>query len=134
MILTYTPADGEPQTWRFQPTKMKAHEAEAIEKRTGWDWGEFGEHLLRGSVLARRALLWTFLRRVHPTLRFEDVSFAIDEVTLELERAELIVQREQVEKLEVLAGPEKVAALAMLDEQIEAAPEESGKAAASSDA
>lgn len=134
MYLTYKPADGEPQQWSFQPAKMKAHEAEAIEKKTGWDWGEFGEHLLKGSVLARRALLWTFLRRLHPVLRFEDVDFAVDELTLELDRAELVAQREQLSKLDILAGPEKAAALAVLDEQIGQAPEEPGKAPASSDA
>lgn len=133
MYLSYTPETGDPQRWHFAPAKMKAAEAEAIEKRTGWDWGEFGEHLLKGSVLARRALLWTFLRRVHQTLRFEDVDFSVDELTLELEKSELINQRDQLVRMDVLAGPEKATALAMLDEEIDKAPDGPGKASASND-
>lgn len=132
MYLSYTPADGEPQRWEFTPNKMDSQEAEAIEKRTGWDWGEFGRHLLAGSVLARRALLWTYQRRVHHTLRFEDVRFATGELTLELDKAELQETRDQLAASEAISPEEKAAALSMLDKEIEQAPEAPGKAPASS--
>lgn len=133
MFLSYTPEDGEPQRWEFQPNKIRSQEAEAIEKRTGWDWGEFGKHLLSGSVLARRALLWTYQRRVHPTLRFEDVDFATGEVILELDKEELQQQRDALADSETIGAEEKATALALLDAEIEKAPEPPGKASASSD-
>jgi hypothetical protein len=131
MYLVYRPEDGEEQRWTFNPKKIRAAEAEALEKRTGWDFEEFGLHLLKGSVLARRALLWTYLRRVHHTLRFEDVDFAVGEVELQYDKDELTLMREQVEKTHGGSDAERVQMLAALDEQIADAPEAEGKASAS---
>lgn len=127
MFFIYSPEDGEPQEWWFDPQKVRAQEAEAIEKRTGWDWAEFGVHLLKGSALARRALLWTYLRRTHHILRFEDVDFALGEVTVEYSKEELENIREQTDKAD--ADPaQKVLMLQQLDAQIAEAREGPGKA------
>lgn len=134
MYLVYRPDGSEPQEWWFDPQKLRAQEAEAIEKRTGWDFAEFGSHLLRGSVLARRALLWTFQRQVHHTLRFEDVDFATGEVELEYSKEELQRMRESAADLDGLDQVEREAALRDIDQQIEAAREGPGKAPASSNA
>lgn len=131
MFLTYTPGDGEAQRWEFNPAKVRSDEAEAIERCTGWDWGEFSMHVLNDSVLARRALLWTFLRRVHKVLRFEDVHFALDEVELEFDAAELGGIRESVAAQRFDTEAERDAALAHLDKLIANAPQPPGKAGAS---
>lgn len=129
MYLIYKPEGEDEQRWWFDPRKMKAREAEAIEKRTGWDWQEVGDHLMKGSSLARRALLWTYLRREHHVLRFEDVDFAMDEVDLEFSKEEL--QRIRDKAAEADSTPETAQAIDFLDAQIAEAPEGPGKAPAS---
>lgn len=131
MFLIYKPEDGEEQRWPFSPKKVRAAEAEAIEKRTGWDYEEFGLHLVKGSVLARRALLWTYLRRVHHNLRFEDVDFAVGEVELEFDKDELRTMREQISEQRFASEADRESMLSAIDAQIELAPEPEGKASAS---
>ncbi|HET6504619.1 MAG TPA: hypothetical protein VFG87_28050 [Amycolatopsis sp.] len=128
MFLIYKPGDGEEQEWWFDPQDMRVKEAEAVEKRTGWDWTEYFIHLLAGSVLARRALLWTFQRRIHPTLRFEDVDFAMSELTLEYDQAELQRLRDKTAEQDGVTAEQ----LAQLDEQVTQARPGLGKAPASS--
>lgn len=132
MFFVYAPEDGERQDWWFDPGKVRAQEAEAIEKRTGWDWSEFGVHLIKGSALARRALLWTFQRRVHHTLRFEDVDFALGEVTIEYSKGELEKMRAETERQDNISAEEKALMLAQLDREMAEAKESPGKASASS--
>jgi hypothetical protein len=135
--LIYTP-EGEPrQEWAYKPGQIRAGHAELLERRTGLPWGEFNQQLARGSVLCRRALLWHFLRQSHATLRFEDVDFGLDELTLEFDRDEWKHIREQVEQVKLPAGtPDEVreAMLAELDKEAATAPEAPGKASASTDA
>jgi hypothetical protein len=97
VILTHAPADGDKREWQFRPDDMLNHESEAIERRTEWTWQEFLMNLQKGSTLARRALLWTMLRREHHVLRFEDVSFAQGEVSVDYERGELAELLEQAQ-------------------------------------
>lgn len=123
MLLTYHPAgDESPQVFTFKLELMRSKEVEAIEKRTGWTFGqEFREQLLKGGSLARRALLWTFLRRAHPFLKFDDVDFADHEVTLEMDAGELVEQRAAVIKLAetgAIASDDVDTALAMIDAQL----------------
>lgn len=124
MRLTYHPAgQDEPTVWTFDLGAMRSQEVEAIEKRTGLVFGsEFREQLLKGGSLARRALLWTFQRRAHPFLRFDDVDFADSEVVIELDAREMVAQRDEIRKL-VEAGKvnadDAETALMMLDAQID---------------
>jgi hypothetical protein len=70
MYLTYKPEDQETQRFLYEPGKLRVAETEAIEDRTGMPYGgDFKIALLKGQVRARRALLWTFLRRLHPSIR-----------------------------------------------------------------
>lgn len=133
MLLTYTPADGDEQVFEFKPDDMLNHEAEAIEKRTDWTWDEFLVNLQKGSTLARRALLWTFLRRVHHTLRFEDVKFSRKELRLDYDLGELAEMREAVEKAPETPGVSKEAMLAALDAEMAKALPDPGKARGNSD-
>ena len=137
MILTYAPKDGDRQVWQFKADDMLNAESELIEKRTDWTWIEFLERLQKGSTLARRALLWTLLRRTHATLRFEDVRFAQGELTLDFDADELRALREAVASGPEVSGLNKDLILAKLDQEIaeqEAAGRDPGKAPANSDA
>jgi len=132
MLFSYKPDDGDAQQWTFRPRKFPSHEAEAIENATGMTWSEFSEQVLKGSVRARRALLWILLRRQHPVLKFNDVAFSLDEVELELEPDELRAMRGELEKVD---DPDvRSLALAQIDEQIaEAEAKDAPKEADSAD-
>ena len=136
MKVVYRPDGGEAQSWTYKPGKVRAGDAELIERRVGVSWDEFNRQVAQGSALARRALLWHFQRQTHPTLRFEDVDFAMDELRVEFDRDEIATIREQLAKVKLPDGvPEQAreAVLASLDAETRKAPEPPGKAPASSD-
>jgi hypothetical protein len=107
MQFTYTP-DGsdEPQVWDFSPDKLMSPEAEAIERQTGFTFAEWQDKVLSGSVTAIHGLLWVMLKRENPTLKYDQVVFAMGEVGLDFtaeERAEILrelLKRDAIEGLE----------------------------------
>lgn len=134
MKFVYRPDGDTEQTWTYKPGKVRAGDAELIERRVGMTWNEFNQALAQGSVLARRALLWHFLRQTHSVLRFEDIDFAVGEVTLEFDRDEMRTIRDEMAKAKI-PGVDDVARermVAELDREVLAAPEpDEGKAPAS---
>ena len=119
MILVYAPADGDEQRWEFQLGRLRVMEIEAIEKRTDMAYDtEFRENLLKGQVRARRALLWTMLRRQHPTLRFDDVDFAADELRLEFDRSEWQSMYDDVAAAAGLSDEDREFRLALIGAEI----------------
>lgn len=116
MYLIYTPADGDAQRWRYQPRKLMTAERETLERVTDRHFAQFTQDVLAGNALCRRALLWVFLKRQHPTLRFADVDFAWDELRLEFSRQEIQLQLERLE--DTLAGAELVAARAQIEGEL----------------
>lgn len=135
MILIYKPDGQEQQQWLVQLGKLRVMETEAIEKRTGLAYGtEFKAELLKGATRARRALLWTYLRREHPALRFEDVDFCDDELELQMDRDELAESRARLLATDDMDADIKVLTLAEIDRQLAEAPEPPGKAPVKSDA
>jgi hypothetical protein len=73
MFVTFDKDDGSvPEIWEFDPNKVRASQAEMVEKRYGQPWDVFLRDLIKGSMLARRVLLWHLTRLSHHTLRFED--------------------------------------------------------------
>ena len=126
MYLIYHPeGDAEPQRFRYNPRKIMSAEREWIERRTEMNWSEFTKEVVAGSSLCRRALLYTFLKRDHAKVKWEDVDFAWDELRLEYSKAELINLRSSIPD----SAPPPV--LEKFDEQIEAAfedPDDEGKA------
>ena len=88
MIITYQPEGAQPTTWDFKPQKLLNAEAEAIERHTGWTFDEFQDRLMKGSVLAMRALLFVMLKRGDPTLKWDAVQFALGDVKLDMDDAE----------------------------------------------
>ena len=130
MYLVYKPeGSDEPKRWRYQPRKLMSAEREMLEKRTGKNFTEFTVDVQKGNSQCRRALLFMYLKREHPGIRYEDVDFAWDELTLEHSTGELREMRNQVEG--TVPAEQRDAVLAKLDEEIEQAfedPEEEGKA------
>lgn len=123
MKVTYTPEDGDEQVFDYNPNKLMSAEREALESRTGKPFSDFAMGVLKGNALCRRALLHVLLKRQHPTLRFDDVDFQWDELTVEMTKGETELA---VARLREKGGNEQMidAMLAQLD----TAPEDEGKA------
>lgn len=130
MYLVYSPeGQEEPTRWKYNPRKIMSAEREWIERRTDRNWSEFTKDVIQGSSLCRRALLYVFLKREHPTVKWDDVDFAWDELKLEYSKAELIELRSTV--AESVSGDERAAVLEKLDTEIAEAfedPDDEGKA------
>ena len=128
MYLRYTPEGSDTQEWPISLGKFRTMEVEAIERMTGLDYGtEFKQKLMKGNGAARRALLWTVLRRAHPTLKYVDVDFADDEVVLQMDTDELTELRDAVATAP-MSEDERTLALDAIARDIEAAPAPPGKA------
>lgn len=130
MYLVYKPeGSGEPKRWKYQPKKLMSAEREMLERRTGKNFSEFTVDVQKGSSQCRRALLYMYLKREHPGVRYEDVDFAWDELTLEHSRGELIEMRKSA--VDTVSPAQLDAVLAKFDEMIDEAfedPDEEGKA------
>lgn len=125
MFLIYSPA-GEPRReWVFKPNDILNREAEQIEKVCSCTWQEFLERLQKGQTMARRALLWTMLRRDHSVLRFSDVEFRQGELDVEFDKDELREIRSSTERAPEVAfdGKDRDAVLEVIDQEIERARE-----------
>ena len=97
MYLIYQPeGDEEPQRFLYKPQKLMSAEREHLERRSRMDFADFTKGVLNGNAVCRRALLWVMLKRQHPTLKFEDVDFAWDELRLEYSKQEYELMRENL--------------------------------------
>jgi hypothetical protein len=77
LLLQYTPDPDKPDETRefaFKHDQMLSVEADAIERVTGLTWDEVGEQFLKGSSKVQRAVLWVFLKRENPQLKFTDLN------------------------------------------------------------
>lgn len=119
MRITYTPPDGPAQEWDFRPGRLMSIEAEAIERQTGWTFEEFGQKFMAGSALARHALLWVLLKRKNPGVKYADINFAMDEVTVDLDDDEYARLRERVLGSDELTDTAKAELLAQFPEHAE---------------
>ena len=114
MLIIYRPDGAPEQTWEFDPQELLDVEATAIERVTGWTYGEFGEQFIKGSILARKALLWVLRKRTEPTLKFRDVAFRVRELDWKLDADERAKAREAMPDL---AEDEQAAVQMLLDAQ-----------------
>lgn len=97
MYLVYQPEGAEePKKFLYKPQKLMAPEREALERRSRMDFADFTKGVLNGNAVCRRALLWVMLKREHPTLKYEDVDFAWDELKLEYSKQEYQLMRDQI--------------------------------------
>jgi len=134
MLVTYTPEDGDRQTWEFNPGRVRQSETEIIEKRYGKTYEAFKEGVTSGDSRARRVLLWHLLRRDHHTLRFEDTpDFFMDELVVEYSRDEMLDLRDRIVKAN-LPEDERTDILAALDLELGDVVDGEGKAVAPSGA
>lgn len=123
MKVTYNPEDGEEQVFNYNPNKLLSVEREALEKRTGRAFNDFAMGVLKGDALCRRALLHVLLKRVHPTLSFDDVDFCWDELTVEMTKGEIQLA---VDKLREKKGNDEL--IESMMRGFDEAPEDEGKA------
>lgn len=72
MFVTYTPEDGDAQTWEFLPDRVRSTEQVIVEKHYGGTWAEFCAGVMKGQAHARRVLLCHLIRRQHPALQLRD--------------------------------------------------------------
>jgi len=100
-----------------------------LERRTGMNFTEFTQAVVKGNSQCRRALLFMYLKREHAGIKYDDVDFAWDELVLEHSRGELLEMRKSVE--DTVPAHLRESVLAKLDEEIGEAyedPDEEGKA------
>jgi hypothetical protein len=132
VYLVYQPEGSEePKRWPYNPRKLMSAEREVIERRCEMVFADFTKAVIQGSSLARRALLWVFLKRDHPTMKWDDVDFAWDELRLEYSRQEFDQMIEDARNSETLSGDQREAVLTSLRAERETAfedPEHEGKA------
>ena len=118
MKFIYKPEGAEPREWVYRPRKMLNVESEAIEEITGWTYAEFGEKFMAGSMKAYHALLWVFLRRGTPGLKYDAVQFSMDEVDTDYDDDEIRDMVTQLEEHEDELGDAELAALTELREEL----------------
>ena len=106
MKFVYKPEGTEPKKWDFAPRKLLVAELIEIEKRTGLAFEEWSQRFRSSSALAIHAYLYVMLKRELPTLKWDDLSWTMDEVDFELgddeastARAALEAKRETAEGL-----------------------------------
>lgn len=86
--LVYKPKGNEPQSWPVEPDKMLSPEVMAIERLTKMTFAEWGDALGRGSITALHALLYVLLKREHPVLRPDDLSFSMEDIDIVADEAD----------------------------------------------
>jgi hypothetical protein len=122
VFVVYTPENGDPNAWEFNPRRVRSSQAILIENRYGKQWDVFVADLMRGSMSARRVLLWHLIRQTHATLRFEDTpDFFPEELVVEFSRAELVSMREAVDENSGISDEDKAIMLSAIDTEIEKA-------------
>lgn len=118
MHVTYHPSDGGEQTWDFDPTKVRASQAELIEKRYGKNWDQFCADVQSGNIRARRVLLWHLMAKEHHTLRYEDTpDFLAGELLVQHSATELAALRDRLMKASIPDG-DREQMMAALDIEI----------------
>lgn len=122
MILTYTAAEGDVQTFHFQFKTLGNDQAEDMEDVTGKNFVELQDLVGAGNMRARRALLWVLMKKQHPMLKFADLQYPVGAVSIDMELDELLEARAAVAELLTSkpSTPEIDAAINQMDESIAA--------------
>lgn len=122
MRITYTPEGAEPQVFEFKPKKLMSPEAEAIERHTGMTYKQFADAIGETSMLATHALLWVFLKRKDPTLKYDQVQFCLEEIEFDLdddETTEAVVELQRRQADRPLTDDEAEALQQLQEAQVE---------------
>lgn len=116
MIIVYAPDDGETHRWDLKAARILATEAEAVERVTDLDWNTARAKVIKGSMLALRAIAWVLLKRQQPSLRYGQFDPAAGELDWQYDADERAVIRENIAKDPDLTDEEKAEFLAAFDE------------------
>jgi len=136
MWVEYKPEDpsvsGDGGRWQFDPARVLGAHAEMIERRFGSTWEQFSVAVMRGSIKARRILLWYFRMLAHPGYRLEDLpEFYTGELVVSFDVSELTAMRGDAERAEWDTAEEREGVLMAIDKQLaEAIGEEEERLAA----
>ncbi len=122
MIVTFTPTEGDSRVYEFKPRKMLSVEAEEIERLTGKTFSEAVAAVQSGSALARRALVFVFEKRTHPTLQWRSFDFPYGAVEVEFDADEYGAMSEAIRVDPSLDDDSRAEVLAQLAELAEDAP------------
>lgn len=122
MQFVYAPEGVDPIKWEFEPTRLMNAEVEAIERHTGLTFASWVEACGNSSVLAFHGLLYVYLKRRQPTLKWDDVQFCMAEISFELddtEKSNLV--RTLLDKQDdgTISTQEKIALDAYLEQGVE---------------
>ena len=123
MIVTFTPTEGDSRAYEFKPRLLPNRDAELLEKLTGKSYQTFVQDATSGNALARRALVFMFEKRTHPTLKWDAFDFPYGAVEVEYDRDEYAAMREAIEADKSLDDEERAPIVAQLREFEESAPE-----------
>jgi hypothetical protein len=127
MFVTFKPEGQEPQSWDFDPSRVKASICEMIEKRAGEPFEAWAMSIRSGKARARRVLLWHLISRDGHVLKFEDTpDFAFGELTVEHSVFEILNLREQFAKMKFEDPEQKSQLMAALDADLAEAREREG--------
>ena len=123
------PEDGDRQEWDFQPGRVRASQAEVLERLFGGTWDEFQIGVQQGKMRARRVMLWYLLQLTHATLRFEDVpDFYSDELEVSYSVKELTALRDGILKANMPADRRDAIVTAIDNQMVEAMEREGASA------
>jgi hypothetical protein len=86
LIIKYTPADGEAQT--FDVGRLRASEIQIVERTADRSWAALKDAMGDGDVNAMRVAAWVVMKRTEPSLRFGDFDPWEDEMRAFLDARE----------------------------------------------
>ena len=112
MIIVYAPEGGEVHRWDLKEIRIMAVEAEEVERVTDLDWAAARAKIVKGSMLALRAVAWVLLKRTQPTLRYGQFQPAAAELDFEYSPAERAAIRANIEADPELTDAERATILA----------------------
>lgn len=116
MIIVYAPAEGDAHRWNLKEARILATEAEAVERVTDLEWDKARAKIVKGSMLALRAVAWVLLKRTEPTLRYAQFDPAAGELGYEYDAEERATIRENIANDPDLSEAERAEILAAFDE------------------
>ncbi|MEU9894233.1 hypothetical protein ACIBCS_27770 [Streptomyces phaeochromogenes] len=112
MIIVYSPEGGDVHRWDLKDVRIMAVEAEEVERVTDLDWAAARAKIVKGSMLALRAVAFVLLKREQPTLRYGQFNPAAAELDFDYSADERAAIRAAIEADPDISEEERAATLA----------------------
>lgn len=116
MIIVFAPRDGEEHRWNLKEARILSTEAEAVERVTDLEWEKARAKVVKGSMLALRAIAWVLMKRKQPDLRYAQFVPEAGELGFEYDADERALIRQNIEDDDSLSAEEKAVFLAEFEE------------------